>query len=86
MWTNQGPIPTKEGHADQSATSTSTCSLTVAHCANYMTWYMNISHPYFDPLPPGNPVRPVELDVVVQDEANVGDKRTIDLVVGLREI
>jgi hypothetical protein len=35
----------------------------------YMDWYLKISHPYIIPIPEGYTVRPVQIGVVVQEEA-----------------
>jgi hypothetical protein len=34
-----------------------------------MMWYMKISLPYLEPLPPGDPPRPVEVDAIIHEEA-----------------
>ncbi|MCI26404.1 hypothetical protein A2U01_0047599, partial [Trifolium medium] len=53
---------------------------------NYMTWYMKISDPYLEPLPPRDPSRPAKLDAIIHDEAKAEGQRTTNLVANMLEI
>jgi hypothetical protein len=47
---------------------------------------MKISHLYLKPLPPGNPSRLVELNAIIQEEAEAGVEKITNLVASMREI
>jgi hypothetical protein len=32
---------------------------------DYITWYIEISHPYLEPLPAGDLPRPAEIDAII---------------------
>ncbi|MCI41909.1 hypothetical protein A2U01_0063143, partial [Trifolium medium] len=47
---------------------------------------MKILYPYLEPLQPGDPPRPVELDAIIHKEAEVEDQRTTNLVANMLDI
>ncbi|GAU49653.1 hypothetical protein TSUD_245600 [Trifolium subterraneum] len=52
----------------------------------YMTWNMKISHPYLEPLLQVDAPRPVELDPIIHEEAEVEGQRTTTLVASMLDI
>jgi hypothetical protein len=53
---------------------------------NYMMWYMKISLPYLEPLPPGDPPRPAEVDAIINEEVEANGQRTTTLVSKMLDI
>ncbi|MCI12234.1 hypothetical protein A2U01_0033337 [Trifolium medium] len=54
--------------------------------SNYMTWYIKNSHPYLEPLPPGDPPRSAELDAIIHEEAEADGHRMATFVTSMLDI
>ncbi|PNX55437.1 IMP dehydrogenase/GMP reductase related, partial [Trifolium pratense] len=80
------PVCSFHGSGLDSSYARNSCFVPWLMAPNYMTWYMKISHPYLESLPPGDPPRPAELDTIIYEEAEADGQRTTTLITSMLDI